>query len=133
MSKVTIKGTVMWAQLEKTNEMSGKYQIDLCELSDAAVAALEALEISVNYKEGKGSFITPKSQRTIRAYDTDGSIIDGSVVGNGSEFVATITPYDWNFRGKSGVSPNLGRLVITKLEMYEDGDSGDAPDLDEAL
>lgn len=132
---LTIKGTIMWAALEVVNEESGKYQVDLCNLSDKAIDALEALELTVHYKDDqpdKGHYITCKSQRPIRAYDTDGSIIDGRVVGNGSEFVAKITTYSWVYKKKAGVSPNVGRLTITALELYEGEDS--APiDMDEAL
>jgi hypothetical protein len=37
---VKIKADVMWASLGKVNEMSGKFQVDLCNLSDKAAEAL---------------------------------------------------------------------------------------------
>ena len=134
---VVIKGFVEWAQLEQVNDMSGKYQVDLCGLSDKAVAALEAMELTVQYKEDnekKGHYITCKSSRPIRVYDTDDAVIDGRVVGNGSEFVAKVGSFEWTFKKKSGVSPNLQRLTITELEIYEADEDDDSPvDLDEAL
>jgi hypothetical protein len=42
---VKIKADVMWAYLVKPNDMSGKYQVDLCNLSDKAVEALESMGI----------------------------------------------------------------------------------------
>lgn len=132
MSKaVTIRGTIMWAQLEQPNEMSGKYQVDLCELSDKAVEALEALGIDVKEKDGKGSFITPKSKYPIFAKDADGADLRGVKIGNGSEAVAVIKPYEWQFKGKSGVSPSLNSLTVTALEVYED--EAEAPNIEEAL
>jgi hypothetical protein len=132
MSKITLKATIMWAQLEEVNDMSGKFQVDLVLLSDAAVAALEENGIKVGYKEDRGNYITCKSSRPIYAKGPDGESLRGIKVGNGSLGVAVLTPYEWTFKGKPGVSASLEKLVITDLEIYE-ADDGEAPDLDEAL
>lgn len=132
MSKITIKATIAWAQLEEVNDMSGKFQVDLTQLSDGAVEALESAGISVNFKEDRGSYITCKSSRPIYAKGQDGESLRGIKIGNGSLGVGVITPYSWTFKKKEGVSPSLEKLVITDLEVYE-ADDGDAPDLDEAL
>lgn len=116
--RVKIKADVMWAYLNRMNDMSERYQVDLCNLSDAAVKALEGMGISVGQKEGKGYYITCKSKNPIRAYDTDGMVIDGDTVGNGSEAIALISSYSWSFKNKEGVSPSLQKLVISKLEVY---------------
>lgn len=116
--RVKIKADVMWAYLNRMNDMSERYQVDLCNLSDAAVKALEGMGISVGQKEGKGYYITCKSKNPIRAYDTDGMVIDGDTVGNGSEAIALISSYAWSFKNKEGVSPSLQKLVISKLEVY---------------
>lgn len=129
----TIKATVLWAQLEQVNEMSGKYQVDLTQLSDAAVAALEAQSLTVNFKEDRGHYITCKSTRPIYANGPDGESLRGINIGNGSEAVAVVGAYEWKFKGKSGFSPNLGKLVITALEIYEANDDDEAPNYDEAL
>jgi len=44
---VKIKADIMWAYLDKPNDMSGKYQVDLCNLSDKAAGALEELGLEV--------------------------------------------------------------------------------------
>lgn len=116
--RVKIKADIMWAYLNKMNDMSERYQVDLCNLSDAAVKGLEGMGISVNQKEGKGYYITCKSKNPIRAFDTDGMPIDGDTVGNGSEAIALISSYSWSFKNKEGVSPSLQKLVISKLEVY---------------
>ena len=59
--RVKIKADVMWAYLNRKNEMSDRYQVDLCNLSDGAVSALESMGLTVNQKDGKGYFITCKS------------------------------------------------------------------------
>ena len=136
MSKITIKGSVQWANLEVRNEMSDKFQVDLCGLSDKAVEAIEEQGMTVHYKEDdkqKGSFITCKSNRPIPVSDADGAVVDGRVVGNGSLFIATINPYDWQFKGKAGVSPSLSKLIITDLALYDNDGDDAVVNYDEAL
>jgi hypothetical protein len=129
---VKVKAEVMWAFLNKPNEMSGKFQVDLCNLSDKAVGALEEMGIEVKTKEGKGAYVTCKSTRPIAAYDDGGSLLEGEILGNGSKAAAIITPYEWSFKGKKGVSPSLRKMVITELVPYTGG-SGGAFDEDDLL
>jgi hypothetical protein len=119
MDRVKIKADIMWAYLDRMNDMSQKYQVDLCNLSDAAVSALEGMGIRVAQKEGKGYYITCKSKNEIRAYGSDGDEIEGKIVGNGSKAVALIEPYAWTWKNKEGVSASLKKLVITDLQKYE--------------
>jgi hypothetical protein len=44
---VKIKADIMWAYLDKVNDMSGKFQVDLCNLSDKAAAALQDIGLRV--------------------------------------------------------------------------------------
>jgi hypothetical protein len=119
---VKIKATVMWADLVKVNEMSEKYQVNLCNLSPKAVAALEEMGLSLLNKDGQGDYITVKSSRPMKAFDTDGVEIDGSIVGNGSTAVAVLGYYDWRYKSKEGRSPSMKRLVIDNLVEYGDGE-----------
>lgn len=118
---VKIDATVMWAFLKTKNEISNKYQVDLCNLSDADVKALKDIGIKVKSNENKpekGRFITCKSVNyEIPAYDTHGVEID-VVVGNGSKARALIGAYEWRFKRKTGVSPSIKKLVITDLVEY---------------
>ena len=128
--RVKIKCDIYWAQLNKKNEMSDAYQVNLCNLSDQAVKALEDMGISVlENKEKKpemGKYITCKSQKPIRAYDEDGQEIDSDVaIGNGSKAKAMITGYEWSYKNKKGVSPSLAKLVVTDLIEYANNDLGD--------
>lgn len=124
--KVKIKADIMWAYLERENEMSGRYQVDLCNLSQEAVGALQEMGISVHEKEDKGHFITCKSTNPIKAYDYKGEQLEGVIVANGSKAVATVGYYDWKYQKKSGRSPSIIRLVIEELVEYQVEDSGDA-------
>ena len=119
--KLKIKADVYWASLSRKNELADAYTVDLCNLSDKAVAALEDMGISVQEnaekKPEQGRYITCKSQRPIKAFDTDGDEI-AEDVGNGSKAVCMIGTYDWRYKNKSGRSPSLAKLVITDLVEY---------------
>ena len=47
---VAIKATAFWACLKDANKLSGKYQIDLGQLSPQAVELLQSMGIKVNDK-----------------------------------------------------------------------------------
>lgn len=130
---IKLKANIMWAYLDQPNEMSGKYQVDLCNLSPKAVQALQDMGIEVREKDDKGAFITCKSSRPIRAFDETGLPMDGVVVGNGSEAVAVIGSYTWTWKNKEGVSPSLKRLAISKLVTYEEPDAVGIDDDDDVL
>ena len=119
--KLKIKADVYWACLNRKNELADAYTVDLCNLSDKAVAALEDMGISIQEnaekKPEQGKYITCKSQRPIKAFDTDGDEINEDV-GNGSKAVCMIGAYQWSFKAKKGVSPSLAKLVITDLVAF---------------
>ena len=113
-----LKTTLFWANLSTKNEMSGKYQVDLSNLSDAAISALEERGLQVKSKDDdRGSFLTVKSTNPIRAYNTSGDEIS-CLVGNGSTATVAIGTYDWDFQGKKGRSPTCQKLVINDLNEY---------------
>lgn len=118
--KLKLKCDIYWAQLTRKNEMSDAYQVTLCNFSDKAVAALEDMGISVLSNENKpdqGKYISCKSQRPIKAFDSDGiEIIED--IGNGSKAICLISAYNWSYKNKKGVSPSLAKLVITDLVEF---------------
>ena len=117
---ITIATTLNWAFLDKVNGLSGKYQVDLSELSPAAVEAVEMLGIPVGNKADKGDYITAKSTLPIRVYDTNSQEIKGVTVGNGTKATVVLSGYEWrNPAGKKGVSATLHKIVITDMVEYE--------------
>lgn len=131
--KLKIKADVYWASLSRKNELADAYTVDLCNLSDKAVAALEEMGISVQEnaekKPEQGRYITCKSQRPIKAFDTDGDDIVEDI-GNGSKAICMIGSYDWRYKNKSGRSPSLAKLVITDLVVFAGGGNISADDED---
>jgi hypothetical protein len=134
--KLKIKATVYWASLNRKNEMADAYTVDLCNLSDKAVAALEDMGISVqenlDKKPEQGKYITCKSQRPIKAFDTDGDEIVEDI-GNGSKAICMIGSYAWTYKNKKGVSPSLAKLVVTDLVAYADGGGSISADDEDVL
>ncbi len=132
--KLKIKCDIYWAQLSKMNEMSGAYQVNLCNLSDAAAEALEEMGLSVNQDSEKkadmGKYITCKSKnKPMKAFDVDGDEITEDI-GNGSKAKALVGTYSWTYKTKKGVSASLIKLVVTDLVEYEGGGGISADDED---
>lgn len=132
--RIKIKATVYWCFHNKPNEMSEAYQLNLCNLSEAAVEALEEMGITVQTGEDRkadmGKYITCKSKKPIKVFDADGDEITESI-GNGSKGKAIVGSYDWTFKNKKGTSASLGKLVITDLVEYAaaGGDLADDEDV----
>lgn len=131
--RVKIKADIMWAFLDRKNDMSGKYQVDLCNLTDPAVQALESMGLAVRFKDGKGNFITCKSNNTIIPHGKDGDTLEGVAIGNGSKAVALVGAYEWSWKNKQGVSPSLKKLVIEEIVSYEGVSTSPDSDDDEVL
>ena len=136
MKPVKIQAEVQWAFFDKVNDMSGKFQCDLANLSTAAVEALESIGLVPRKRDDKpekGWFLTVKSNYAIQPFDKEGNEIK-DVVGNGSKAIALIKPYSWKWKNKDGVSASLSKIIITDLIKYnpEGGDSA-IEDLDDDI
>lgn len=128
---VKIKAEVQWCFHNKQNDMSGKFQVDLCNLSEGAVKALESLGLEVRSREDKpekGFYITAKSSIPIKVFDSEGNDLANVAIGNGSKAVALVTSYSWKWKNKEGTSASLKKMVIEELQAY-DGDSEDDDDI----
>lgn len=128
---IKLEATIMWAFLNTKSEMSGKYQVDLCNLSNEAVSALEQAGIGPRQrpdKPEKGWFTTCKSTFEIEPFDKNGDRIT-EAVGNGSKATVLVKPYNWKWKGKSGLSPTIVKLTITDLVKY----NADSASADEQL
>lgn len=129
LKPLKIEADIMWAFLDTPNNMSGKYQVDLCNLSKSAIKALEDYGVSVRNKEEKGFFITAKSKNyPIKAEDTQGNPVNAKV-GNGSRGIALIKPFAYNVNGKKGVGVGINKLVVTSLVEYTGGEALDTADV----
>lgn len=127
---IKVEAEVQWAFFNKKNEMSGKFQVDLTNLSDNAVQALKDAGLeprSRSDKPEKGWFITAKSNYEIKPVDKNGNEIT-DIVGNGSKAVALIKPYEWSWKNKKGVSPSLVKIIINDLKVYNAEETAEEED-----
>lgn len=133
-NNTVVKATAFWAQLDQLNQYSGKYQVDVSNLSAAAVDALQERGVSVKNKgDERGFFITCKSKFPIEAKSATGESMAGVKIGNGSAITAVINTYEWTSpQGAKGVSPNLKQMVVNDLIVY-DKDDGEDVDLSVAI
>lgn len=128
---VKVKATIMWCFHNKPNEMSNKFQVDLCNLSDNAVKALESLGLEVRKREDKpekGFFITCKSTVPMKVFDANGNDLNNVAIGNGSTATAVVGAYAWSWKNKSGTSATLTKLVVDNLVAYDAAEAEEAAD-----
>lgn len=117
---VKLEAEIQWAFFNRKSEMSGKYQVDLCNLSAQAVKALAEVGLVARKREDKpekGWFITAKSNYEIQPQDPSGDPITATVA-NGSKAVAVLKPYHWSWKNKTGISPSIAKITITDLVVY---------------
>lgn len=121
--RVTLRATVFWGKFEKKDEMSGKYQVVLGNLSESAVAKLNELGIRVKDTEAMGSCITTKSNWPIVPVDVDGnSFADKTqMIGNGTIVRASLKPFAYSVGANSGVTTLPQRIVVEDLVTYAEG------------
>ncbi len=132
---VKINAEVKWAFFETPSSMSGKYQVDLTNLSEQAVKALEAMGVAVRTREDKpenGFYVTVKSNNPIKPVDEKGNHIT-AIVANGSKATALVSAYEWTWKNKSGISPSLMKIIITDLKEYNPEGGGSANDSDDDI
>lgn len=131
---VMVNCDLFWPNLTHKNQVADRYTVDLSNLSEAAITALEDMGIPINNKgDERGSYVTCKSNNKYRAFKPDGTEIllkgrtpidedddtdSGVVVGNGSAGKCLVGYYDWEFRGKKGRSASAKRLVISNIVEY---------------
>ena len=130
-NQVTVKALVSFPSWEREDQFSGKFGVQLCNLSDAAVDKLE--ELGVNVREetkdyNRGRFIQCKSNYPINnggkfplVYLPDGSKYEGLMdsVGYGSAVRATLDIYEWTYAGKSGVGARIKKLTLDEIKEPE--------------
>lgn len=126
MNKVPVElnnVTLYWASLQEPNSMSGKYQVDLCQLSDEQVAALEDIGLNVRTKgDDRGYFVTAKSAKfPITPYLKDGGVFEG-MVANGSKANVKAEAYEWTHsptkRSGWAIGIKIGGLTLTEAIEY---------------
>jgi len=126
-----ISGTAYWAAITNPNttfDSDGVWSVDVADLDKKALDSIKKDGLSVKNKgDERGDFITIK--RKVRR--KDGSLnrapdlVDGqkrtmtnTLIGNGSKVNVHYTTYEWEFKGRPGVSADLRAVQVTELIPY---------------
>ena len=117
---------LMWAKLDEPSEMSGKHQVDLVNLSDDAVGLLVKAGITVKDGADKtkpqpdiGKYVVASATRPVPVIDGKrNAMFDLASIGNDSIANVIVRPYNWTFKGKSGIGCGLQAVQIIELKEY---------------
>lgn len=123
-NQVKFNATLMYTYLDKKDEEGspqasqypdGKYKVTLANLNEAAVAAINSLELKnppkAHKNEELGVVLTPKSNIPIEVVDADGNAIEGSKVGWGTKASILLGSYDCKY----GRFATIKKIVVTEL------------------
>ena len=127
-----VRGTAMWPRVFEgyPNELSQKYQVDVCHLDEDTVSELEDVGVSIKNDEDRGNYITAKATRPPRVMDAaKRSWSSDNLIGNGSTIKISAKPYEWQFKGKSGVGLGLNQLMVIEHVEYAQDDELEAEEV----
>tara|TARA_R100001377_G_scaffold38404_2_gene21361 strand:+ start:999 stop:1457 length:459 start_codon:yes stop_codon:yes gene_type:complete len=123
LPKMIIKGVGQWACVHEINDMSKKYQIDICQLGKKDIEALEKAGVEVKEgtgdKESKGRYVIAKTIRAPKVIDSSKQVWPPKIkIGNGSTVKCSVHPFDWVYKGKSGRSLSLNTVMVVDFQDY---------------
>ena len=119
-----------WASTAQPNQMSDKYQVDLCDLPKRVVDKLAEMGIEAKNKgDERGYFVTAKSRYPITTVDANGELIHGNSIANESVGDAVLVTYPFTV-GK-GTGLGINKLKVTKLIEFDDAGGVDMDDVEE--
>jgi len=127
-----IDGKAYWSKLDRKDEFSDKYQMDIGDLSDKSKEVLTSHGVKLkNKNDDRGEFITARTQYLVPVIDSDKKVIDSdTLIGNGSSVRVKV---DFNkthpFVEKYGTSMYLKKVQVTELVEYGKDDFDDDDDL----
>ena len=127
-----ISGKAFWTKLNRKDEYSDKYQLDVGDLSEKSKEVLTSHGVKLkNKNDDRGEFITARTQYLVPVIDSDKKVIDSdTLIGNGSSVRVKI---DFNkthpFVEKYGTYMYLKKVQVTELVEYGRDDFDDDDDL----
>ena len=135
-----IKGNAYWASIVSPNttfDSDGVWSVDVSNLDkkNIEIAKNDGLEIK-NKGDDRGDFVTVKRKvrrkdggmnKAPEVKDAQKRTMINTLIGNGSEVNVLYSTYEWEFKGRSGVSADLRAIQVTNLVPYNvDADADEA-------
>lgn len=132
-----IRGKAFWTKLNRKDEFSEKYQMDVGNLAEKSKDVLISHGVHLKNKEDdRGEFITARSKWIVPIMDTEKQLIDNDVlIGNGSDVKVKVT-FNKNhpFSEKHGTSMYLTKVQVVNLVTFSnDDDDSDFDDDDDLV
>ncbi len=127
-----ISGKAFWTKLNRKDEYSDKYQLDVGNLSEKSKEVLTSHGVKLkNKNDDRGEFITARTQYIVPVMDSNKKVMDQDTqIGNGSSVRVKV---DFNkthsFVEKYGTSMYLKKVQVTELVEYGKDDFDDDDDL----
>ena len=122
---------LMWAHFDETDNMSGKYQVDMVNLTPEHIKLVTSLGLEVKTKDNKpekGSFITARSTKPIMALDAEGNLLKAKVA-NGSRANTLLSYYTYpRPTGGLGYAPSIKKIKVIDLKQYDPAGDDDFDD-----
>lgn len=127
-----ISGKAYWASVVNANTtFEPVWSIDVS-LDDKNKAIVEQDGLKVKNKgDERGDFVTIKRKvEGKNGPNSAPSVVDahkrplpeGVLIGNGSTVNVVYKPYEWNWKGNSGIGADLRKVQVIDLEPYEEGE-----------
>ena len=135
-----LKGNAYWASIVSPNttfDSDGVWSIDVSNLDEKNINQAKADGLDVKNKgDDRGSFVTIKRKvrrkdgnmnKQPEVKDAQKRTMINTLIGNGSEVNVLYSTYEWEFKGRSGVSADLRAVQVTNLIPYNvDADADEA-------
>jgi hypothetical protein len=135
-----IKGSAYWASIVSPNttfDSDGVWSVDVGNLDkkNLGIAKDDGIEIK-NKGDDREDFVTIKRRvrrkdggmnKAPEVKDAQKRTMINTLIGNGSEVNVLYSTYEWEFKGRSGVSADLRAIQVTNLVPYNtDADADEA-------
>lgn len=123
-----ISGKAFWTKLNRKDEFSDKYQMDIGNLSEKSREVLVSHGVMFKNKDDdRGEFVTAKTRYNVPVMNSDKELMDtDTLIGNGSD-VRVKVAFNKNhaFSDKYGTSLYLNKVQVIELVQYGEDDFDD--------
>lgn len=130
-----ISGKAYWASVVKPNTtFEPVWSIDVAlDAKNKAIVEQDGLKVK-NKGDERGDFVTIKRKVEGKNGENSAPVVmdahkrplaDGVLIGNGSDVNVQYKPYEWNWKGNSGIGADLRKIQVLDLVPYEEPDGED--------